>query len=59
MESKTCTIVVQPYLNQFEQCYSNILTINLVPAGPLKKMVTKIKTPPLSIFQTPGSMYTS
>ena len=55
MESNTFTIISQPYLDQPQQCYYNILTINLLPKGPLKQRVVSIKTPPLSIFQISDS----
>lgn len=52
--SKTFTIFGQPYLDRFQQCYINILTINNIPAGPLGEKVIKIQTPPLSEFKIPG-----
>ena len=42
------------YLDQYLQCYKNIITINLFPEGPLKKIVRQIQTPPLSTFQVNG-----
>ena len=52
--NKTCTISCQPFLDRFQQCYINILTINHVPAGPLREKVIQIQTPPLSEFKAPG-----
>ena len=54
MTNKTCTISCQPYLDRFQQCYINILTINMIPAGPLREKVVRIQTPPLSEFKAPG-----
>ena len=52
--NKTFTISAQPYLDRFQQCYINILTINHIPSGPLREKVIQIQTPPLSEFKTPG-----
>lgn len=52
--NKTFTISCQPYLDRFQQCYFNIMTINLVPAGPLREKIVKVQTPPLSEFKAPG-----
>ena len=52
--NKTCTISCQPFLDRFQQCYINILTINHIPAGPLREKVIQIQTPPLSEFKAPG-----
>ena len=52
--SKTCALYSQPYLDTCNQCYKNIVTINLPPKGPLFKFIRKIKTPPLSPFKEPG-----
>lgn len=40
-----------PYLDQYNKCYKNILTINNEPNGPLKAMVRRINPPKLSVFQ--------
>ena len=42
------------YLDQYLQCYKNIVTINIFPEGPLRKIVRRIQTPPLSTFQVNG-----
>lgn len=41
----------RPYLNPFDQCYRNIITINLIPNGPLRKFVRRIRFYPLSEFK--------
>jgi hypothetical protein len=50
----TFTITSQPYLDRFNKCYKNILTINQVPRGPLSKYVQRIQLPRLSPFQVVG-----
>jgi hypothetical protein len=49
--SKTVSLFSQPYLDKLNQCYKNIVVINLIPQGPLKDLVTKINFPPLSEFK--------
>ena len=52
--SKTCSLFSQPYLDTYNQCYKNIVTINLIPKGPLNRFVRKIKLSPLSTFKQPS-----
>ena len=52
--AKTVTLFSQPYLDKFNQCYKNIVTINLVPQGPLAQFVRRVQFPPLSEFKQPG-----
>lgn len=54
MFNRTCSLFSQPYLDTFNQCYKNIITINLIPKGPLGKFVRKIKLAPLSAFNQPS-----
>jgi hypothetical protein len=49
--SKTFTITSQPYYDQYNQCYKNILTVNIEPQGPIQKIVRQIRFPKLSPFQ--------
>jgi hypothetical protein len=42
------------FLDTFNQCYKNIIVINLPPEGPLGKIVGRLKMPPLSPFNVPG-----
>jgi len=52
--SKTCSLFSQPYLDTYNQCYKNIVTINLIPKGPLNRFVRKIKLSTLSTFKQPS-----
>ena len=54
---KTFTITTQPYLDNCaynNQCYKNILLVNVLPEGPLKALVQRINLKPLSPFQRDG-----
>ena len=44
-----------PYLDQYNKCYKNILTINVEPNGPLKAIVRRINPSKLSVFQEQSS----
>jgi len=48
---KTVSLFSQPYLDQYNQCYKNIVTINLPPQGPLADLVRKVNFPKLSPFK--------
>lgn len=48
---KSFTITSQPFYDQYNQCYKNILTVNAMPKGPLHKFIRKINMPYLSPFQ--------
>jgi len=50
--SNTFSLFSRPYLDKNNQCYKNIVTINVLPKGPLSKFVRRINFPPLSEFQT-------
>jgi hypothetical protein len=52
--SKTISLFSQPYLDTYNQCYKNIVVVNLKPQGPLADLVRFIKFPPLSEFKQPG-----
>jgi hypothetical protein len=52
--SNTFTITSQPFYDQYNQCYKNILTVNPEPRGPIRKIVRRIKLPKLSPFQREG-----
>jgi len=41
----------RPYLNPLDQCYQNIVTINVIPNGPLRRFVRRIRFYPLSEFK--------
>ena len=52
--SKTVSLFSQPYLDTYNQCYKNIVVVNLIPQGPLADLVRLVKFPPLSEFKQPG-----
>ena len=52
--AKTISLFSQPYLDTYNQCYKNIVVVNLKPQGPLSNLVRFIKFPPLSEFKQPG-----
>ena len=51
---KTFTITSQPFYDQYNQCYKNIMTVNIEPPGPLRRIVRRINLPKLSPFQIEG-----
>lgn len=53
-EAKTVTLFSRPFLDTHNQCYKNIIVLNLKPQGPLANLVRLIKFPPLSEFKQPG-----
>jgi hypothetical protein len=53
-EAKTVSLFSQPYLDSYNQCYKNIVVINLTPQGPLADLVRRVKFAPLSEFKQPG-----
>ena len=55
MASKTVSLFSQPYLDRFNQCYKNIVVVNLQPQGPLGDLVKRINFPPLSEFKQQGA----
>lgn len=50
-EAKTVSLFSQPYLDRINQCYKNIVTLNLPPQGPLAELVRFIQFPKLSEFK--------
>ena len=52
--SKTVSLFSQPYLDKCNQCYKNIITVNLPPQGPLGQIVRRIQFYPLSTFKQPS-----
>jgi hypothetical protein len=52
--AKTVTLFSQPFLDTFNQCYKNIVTVNMIPQGPLAQIVRRVQFPPLSQFKQPG-----
>jgi hypothetical protein len=53
-EAKTVSLFSQPYLDTYNQCYKNIVVVNLKPQGPLGELVRFVKFPPLSEFKQSG-----
>ena len=51
----TFTITSMPFYDQYNQCYKNIITVNMDPQGPLRRLVRRIQLPALSPFQREGS----
>jgi hypothetical protein len=52
--AKTFTITSQPFYDQYNQCYKNIMTLNVEPQGPLRRLVRRTRLPILSPFQREG-----
>ena len=55
--SKTFVLYRRPYLDtyNYNQSYKNIVTINVVPSGPLGKWVRRVQFLPLSEFKDSSS----
>lgn len=53
-QAKTVSLFSQPFLDTYNQCYKNIVVVNLKPQGPLADLVRFVKFPPLSEFKQPG-----
>lgn len=53
-KSNTFTILSQPFYDQYNKCYKNILSVNMIPNGPLNPFVKRIHFPKLSPFQMEG-----
>jgi hypothetical protein len=47
---KTFTITSQPFYDQYNECYKNIIMVNLEPQGPIRKIIRRIKLPKLSPY---------
>ena len=52
--AKTVSLFSQPYLDTYNQCYKNIVVVNIKPQGPLGELVRFVKFPPLSEFKQTG-----
>jgi hypothetical protein len=53
-QAKTVSLFSQPFLDTYNQCYKNIVVLNLKPQGPLADLVRFVKFPPLSEFKQSG-----
>ena len=49
---KTFTITSQPFYDEYNKCYKNIMMVNVEPQGPLRRIVRRTKLPRLSPFQS-------
>ncbi len=49
---KTFTITSQPFYDEYNKCYKNIMMVNVEPRGPIRRLVRRIKLPRLSPFST-------
>jgi len=49
--SSTFAIYKQPYLDKYNECYKNIITINTIPSGPLASLLHRVQFHALSHFQ--------
>jgi len=56
---KTISLFSQPYLDTYNQCYKNIITLNSMPQGPLASIVRRVQFPVLSEFKSYGYGYGS
>lgn len=54
LDSKTVSLFSQPFLDKYNQCYKNIVVVNLKPKGPLADFVRFIQFPKLSEFKQSG-----
>jgi hypothetical protein len=52
--AKTVSLFSQAYLDTYNQCYKNIVVINLKPQGPLKDLVRFVKFSQSSEFKDSG-----
>ena len=53
-QNSSFVLYLEPIYNSFLQTYQNIITLNVMPQGPLCNMVTHCKFPKLSSFQEPN-----
>jgi hypothetical protein len=50
-EKKTTSLFSTPYLDKYNECYKNIITISAIPQGPCSKLIKRINLPILSPFK--------
>ena len=53
-QGSTFVLYLEPVLNTYYKTYQNIITLSMMPSGPLADMVTMIQLPKLSPFQEMG-----
>ena len=49
--SGSFVLYLEPILNSYYQSYQNIITVSMMPPGPLSRLVSKIDMPKLSPYQ--------
>ena len=54
---KTTVMYLEPILNSYYKTYQNVITFNHIPSGPIREMVTTIRMPQLSPFQSFSPFY--
>jgi hypothetical protein len=54
---KTTVMYLEPILNSYYKTYQNVITFNHIPSGPIREMVTTIRVPQLSTFQSFSPFY--
>ena len=55
--SNTFMLSIKVFLDQYNQCYRNIVVVNEVPRGPLGNLVRRLNLPNVSPFQKNSSCY--
>jgi hypothetical protein len=45
---------LEPILNNYYKTYQNIITVNVIPLGPIKQLITQVSLPKLSPFKQLG-----
>ena len=53
-QNSSFVLYLEPIYNSFLQTYQNIISLNVMPQGPLGNMVTHCQFPKLSSFQEPN-----
>ena len=52
--NQSFVLYLEPILNSYYKTYQNVITLNIMPSGPLANMVTPMSTTKLSPFQEFG-----
>jgi hypothetical protein len=56
-QSGSIILYLEPFLNTYLKSYQNILTLSVMPPGPLQNMVFRMQFPKLSPFSTISSPF--
>lgn len=54
--TRSFVIYLEPLLNTFHKTYQTVITLSIVPNGPIRNMVKPISAPKLSPFQMANSV---